>query len=284
MKVSPLRAGYGVRIDGYDLRNMAESDGYPEIRALFEQHSLLFFPAQQIDEDDHYRIATLFGPYEDRSIAGVEKQRRVPRVSNIKNDGSLLDPNESRMLDLKTNMLWHTDSIFLPLPALANMLVGRCIPPSGTSTEFASTRMAWAAMPETLKSRIRNRYFRHQYSHSRRKVNANLAMEKKFTHWGEQVWKAIWKNPVNGEEALYFASHTCGVVGMDDDEALALAAKLGARPLATDFGERPGRYPLVADCGTRPEGLGFALCSRSRFVESVYLETVFKYAAPGSAW
>ena len=90
------------------------------------------------------------------------------------------------------------------------------------------TGQAWATMPETLKSRIRDHYFRHQYSHSRRKVNANLAMEKKFTHWGEQVWKAIWKNPVNGEEALYFASHTCGVVGMDDDEALALIDELMA--------------------------------------------------------
>ena len=45
----------------------------------------------------------------------------------------------------------------------------------------------------------------------------------------------------------------------DDPAALALAAKLGARPLETDFERRTGRYPLVADCGSRAEGLRYAL-------------------------
>lgn len=45
----------------------------------------------------------------------------------------------------------------------------------------------------------------------------------------------------------------------DDDGALALAAKLGARPLASDFSRRQGRYPIVADCGVREEGLRWSL-------------------------
>lgn len=44
-----------------------------------------------------------------------------------------------------------------------------------------------------------------------------------------------------------------------DEECLALAAKLGARPLRTDFGRRPRRYPIVVDAGVTPEGLDFAL-------------------------
>jgi threonine dehydrogenase-like Zn-dependent dehydrogenase len=44
-----------------------------------------------------------------------------------------------------------------------------------------------------------------------------------------------------------------------DEECLALAAKLGARPLRTDFGSRPRRYPIVVDAGVTPEGLDFAL-------------------------
>ena len=44
-----------------------------------------------------------------------------------------------------------------------------------------------------------------------------------------------------------------------DDEMLALAAKLGAIPMQTDFGARPRRYPIVVDYGLRQEGLEFAL-------------------------
>jgi alcohol dehydrogenase len=45
----------------------------------------------------------------------------------------------------------------------------------------------------------------------------------------------------------------------DDADALALAAKLGARPVETDFARRQGRYPIVADCGVRADGLRYAL-------------------------
>jgi len=47
----------------------------------------------------------------------------------------------------------------------------------------------------------------------------------------------------------------------DDAETLALAEKLGAQPVPTDFGRRQGRYPIVVDCGLRPEGLHYALGS-----------------------
>jgi threonine dehydrogenase-like Zn-dependent dehydrogenase len=47
----------------------------------------------------------------------------------------------------------------------------------------------------------------------------------------------------------------------DDNEALALAEKLGARAIQSDFAQRPGRYPIVVDCGVRLEGLQCALSS-----------------------
>jgi alcohol dehydrogenase len=45
----------------------------------------------------------------------------------------------------------------------------------------------------------------------------------------------------------------------EDDERLALAERLGAHSLRTDFGKRPRVYPIVVDSGVRPEGLDFAL-------------------------
>lgn len=56
-----------------------------------------------------------------------------------------------------------------------------------------------------------------------------------------------------GAGSVTFASHS--------DEALALAADFGARPRHTDFARRDGRFPLVVDCGDRPEGLLYAIDS-----------------------
>ncbi len=47
----------------------------------------------------------------------------------------------------------------------------------------------------------------------------------------------------------------------DDPEALALAERLGARPLATDFSKRQQRYPIVVDSGITPSGLRYAINS-----------------------
>ena len=50
-------------------------------------------------------------------------------------------------------------------------------------------------------------------------------------------------------------------VASDRGDVLALAEKLGAHPVETDFGRRQGRYPIVVDCGLRVEGLHYALGS-----------------------
>ncbi len=47
----------------------------------------------------------------------------------------------------------------------------------------------------------------------------------------------------------------------DRVDVLALAEKLGARPVESDFTRRQGRYPIVVDCGSRTDGLHYALGS-----------------------
>jgi alcohol dehydrogenase len=45
----------------------------------------------------------------------------------------------------------------------------------------------------------------------------------------------------------------------DDTEALAIAQRLGARPIRTDFEKPERRYPIVVDAGLTPNGLRYAI-------------------------
>jgi alcohol dehydrogenase len=45
----------------------------------------------------------------------------------------------------------------------------------------------------------------------------------------------------------------------EDDEALALAERLGAHPIRTDFAKPTRRYPIVVDAGLTPAGLKYAI-------------------------
>ncbi len=227
-KTTPLTPAFGVVVEGVALAEVAQGTGFEDLRDLFEEHSALLFPGQDISDADHLALANRFGPIEDR-LADERKPEdayEVPKVSNVLEDGALTEADSLKMLNLQANFLWHADSTFLPVPALTNILIGRVVTKSGGATELASTRAAWAAMPEPMKARIRGRGIHHKYSHSRAQISPELAKLPMFHKWPDQHWNAVWQNPVNGHEALYIASHAFLIDGYSAEESAALLDEL----------------------------------------------------------
>jgi alpha-ketoglutarate-dependent 2,4-dichlorophenoxyacetate dioxygenase len=243
MRMTPLHPRFGVEIHGVDLGAVTASDGYPGIRQAFETHTLLLFRDQRLDDEAHLALGALFGPIEDRSQGMDGPKPRMSLVSNRREDNAIAAADDDQTLDLMANQLWHTDSTFLPVPALANILAARVVSSRGGETEFVSTRAAWQDMPESLKAKARNAVLHHRYAHSRAKISARLAKQDKFTKWSDQAWKAVWRNPVTGEDGLYIASHAFAVDGLPEAEGQALIDELIA------FATRPG---TVYSHGWRP--------------------------------
>ena len=218
---------FGVEITGLDLSQIDES-GYAELRAAFEEHSALLLRKQTLDDDAHMRLANMFGTIEDR-YADERKEGeayKAPEVTNIREDGSVTGDMDLHTLNLKANMLWHIDSTFLPVPALTNILIARVVTETGGQTELASSRAAWAEMPANLREQIRNKALWHRYSHSRARISPELAALPMFNKWPDQCWPAVIKNPVNGREALYIASHTFRIDGEDQVSSATLIDEL----------------------------------------------------------
>ncbi len=228
MRLTALHPRFGVEVHDVDLREVTSNRGYPEIRAAFEEHSLLLFRDQRLDDAAHLALGKLFGPIEDRAMGAMGNTPRMDNVTNRMEDGSIAAADDLRTIDLMGNQLWHTDSIFLPVPALANILAARVLSSTGGETEFASTREAWKDLSPARQEQLQDAVFRHQLSHSRKKLSATLAEQPHITRFNAQSWKAVWRNPVNGADALYFASHTFAVDGMESAEALDLIDSLTA--------------------------------------------------------
>lgn len=234
IRTTPLHARFGVEIHNLDLSRVTATDGYPAIRRAFEAHSLLLFRNQRLDAAAHLALGALFGPIEDRSQGKDGPDPRVGFLTNRNDDRSIASEDEIRTLNLKANQLWHTDSTFLPVPALANILVAHEISSTGGETEYVSTRAAWQDLPQDLKGKTRGVVLRHRFAHSRAKISAELARQDTYTKWRDQAWRAVWPNPVNGEEALYIASHAFAAEGFAEPEARVLIDALIA------FATRPG--------------------------------------------
>lgn len=229
MRTKPLTDAFGVIVEGVDLNTLTDTE-FAELRGLFEEHSMLVLPGQALTDTAHMALARRFGPIEDRNAADLAMREdfKVPQVSNILEDGTTLPEDDLRNLDLRANMQWHCDSTFLPIPALTNILTARVIAATGGNTEFASTRAAFADLPEAEQARLRGMFFRHNAWHSRERLSPELAKSNKFHKWPEQCWRAVWRNPVNGREAIYVASHAFAVQGMAPEEGQSFIDALTA--------------------------------------------------------
>ncbi len=227
MKTAELHPAFGVTVTDVSLNALTDAQ-FDDIRALFEAHSLLLFPGQDLTDDSHIALANRFGPIEDRGTADLKRGPafKVPVVSNIRKDGSVTGEMDMHTLNLKANMLWHADSTFLPIPALVNILTARVVTETGGNTEFASGRAAFAALPADMQEKLRGLSFWHHLSHSRAQISPELAKEEQFHKWPAQHWRAVWRNPVNGAEAIYVASHAYAVEGMGEEEGTALLVDL----------------------------------------------------------
>lgn len=223
MRTTPLHPDFGVEVHGIDLREVTGTRHFPEIRAAFERHSALLFRDQEFSDGTHLALARLFGPLENRDAmaAGRDVPFEIPRVSNETGEG-VTGAMDLHTLNLKANMLWHTDSTFLPVPALCNILTARVVPPAGGETELASTRAGWAAMPADLRAGLKDAIIWHRLSHSRARISPELAALPAMNLWPDRPWRALWPNPVTGEAALYIASHAFAVEGMSRAEGQAL--------------------------------------------------------------
>ena len=228
LNLEPLNMHFGVEVTGLPLGEFVPSGRFSELRELFEEHSALLFKAQDFSDEAHLELARAFGPIEDRKADERKdgEEFTIPKVTNVTVDSSLAGDMDMHRLHLESNFLWHSDSTFIPTPALTNILVARVVTTKGGATELASTRAAWSAMPRGLRERIQGRGIWHHYSVSRAKISPELAKHPMFHKWPATHWKSVWTNPVNGKEALYLASHAYQIDGYDAEESTALLEEL----------------------------------------------------------
>lgn len=229
MELIPLGPGFAAEVRGAGMADVAASDEtYAAVRAAFEEHSVLVFRAQPITNELQMAFSRKFGPLEIAKAASRGEGTPFSILTNVEPDGSLVPPGHKEELRAKANQLWHTDSCFKIPPALASVLSGRTVATTGGETEFTSMRLTWERLPGEMRKKLDNAYAWHDYAHSRGKIAPHLASERERSTMPAVSWRMRWRNPVNGRDALYIASHTCAIDGMGREEALQLIDELTA--------------------------------------------------------
>jgi alpha-ketoglutarate-dependent 2,4-dichlorophenoxyacetate dioxygenase len=227
MDVVPLGPGFAAELRGVTLADIAADDAaYRAARAAFEEHSVLVLRGQDVTDEAQIAFSRRFGPLEITPPSSPGAGTHLVILTTLDKDGKVVPADHRIALRNKANQLWHTDSTFKSVPALASVLSGRIMPAEGGETEYVSTRLAWERLDAGTQKRLANMFAWHDYSHSRGKVAPNIVSDAERAALPPQCWRMVWKNPVNDRGSLYVASHAYAIDGMEQSAAQKFLAEL----------------------------------------------------------
>ena len=190
----PPGKGFGAELRGVTLADVAADDAaYKEVRAAFEEHSVLLFRGQDVSDETQIAYSRRFGPLEATKVGSEGKGTNLVILKTLDDTGNVVPEDHRLALRNKANQLWHTDSPFKRLPALASVLSSRIIPGRGGETEFVSTRLAFERLDPALRTRLEKSFAWHDYAYSRGKIAPGLASPEERAALPPQCWRLVWK-------------------------------------------------------------------------------------------
>ena len=231
--ITPLLPHLGARVEGVDLGGPVDEPTFARIFEAFQEHSVLVFHDQRLTDEQQMRFSERFGPLERTLVATGREDRLHPNLVDLSNvdpdhDDRLMDWSDRRMMYQSGNQLWHTDSSFKPVPAMASLLSGREVPPAGGETEFCSMRHAYATLPETTRRQLEGRAVVHSILYSRSTIAKGL-LDPEHERGLPPVRQALVRaNPVNGRKSIYIGSHAWYIEGLPYAESRRLLDELHA--------------------------------------------------------
>lgn len=226
IRAMPMTAHLGAEVRGIDLAGTLDQAAFARILELLHRHCVIFFRDQTLTPEQLAAFSARFGELDVHHMTEhvFPHLPQVRVLSNVKKDGKVMGITNG-------GMHWHSDLSYKPRPALVTLLYALECPPQGADTQFVNMYEAYAALPETTRSRLRRLRAVHDRNY---RYSALYPSRPPLTP--EQIAKVppvehplVRIHPATGRPALFLAKDVVShVIGMDEDEARAWIAELEA--------------------------------------------------------
>lgn len=224
-----LTEAFGARVYGVRIAAGVNEADFAEIVRLFNDYSVLVLPQQEMTDAQQIAFSRRFGPLEATVPTNAGAGTEIALISNVDPlTDEIIPPTDARMVFNSGNEMWHSDSSFKRVPAMASLLSGREVPPEAGHTEFASMRVAYEALPEARKRQIESLVAIHDFAYSRGLVAPNLIGETQKRETPPVPQAVIRRNPYNGRKNFFAGAHASYIRGMPIAIGRALLQELTA--------------------------------------------------------
>ncbi|MEO0410419.1 MAG: TauD/TfdA family dioxygenase [Pseudomonadota bacterium] len=226
MTVDALKSGFGAEVSGIDVAKASDED-HRALVQTFHHHGALLIRGQDMTPEDLMRFLSAFGEPEDHTqvqftLPGYPK---IYLLSNKKNDKG--EPIGAHF----DGIGWHTDYSYKEEPVMNTMLYAIEVPAEGGDTKIADCCAAYEALSDAKKAQLEGLVLHHSYKYfmETREYGRKKLTDKVIRENPDVFHPLIRTHPADGRKALWVSTGTVkGIVGMEQDEALALIDELVA--------------------------------------------------------
>ncbi len=200
-----------------DLRKVEDVGALERIREAMDRFAVLVFRDQRFSGEEQLAFATrLDGEVHRKTgISVLQKSRfgdeALTDVSNVNEDGEILEAGARQRSYTLANRLWHTDASFQDPRGRYSMLAALVVPSVAADTEFADMRSAHDSLPETTKASLEGLHAHHSIAYSRQTLGFEFSAAESDRLKGA-VHPLVLVNPRTGRRSLYLASHASRIV------------------------------------------------------------------------
>jgi alpha-ketoglutarate-dependent 2,4-dichlorophenoxyacetate dioxygenase len=226
-----LHRHFVAEVSPVDLRQAHDPATLAQIRAGMDEHAVLVFRDQPFTDVEQLAFAQrLDGQLHRKTGSSALYKSRLgdealSDISNIDEEGEILDSGDRRRMYGLGNRLWHTDASFQDPAGRYSMLSAKIVPPVGAETEFADMRAAYDALPAETKARLEGLRVHHSIAYSRQTLGFEFSPGEEELLKGA-VHPLIRTIPRSNRKSLYVASHASRIMDWPVPEGRLLLREL----------------------------------------------------------
>ena len=219
LRFSEVHPLFGALVDGTTLNRLEEDAAFEEIRRGLDRFAVLVFRnqpmtgveqvafAKRLDGELH-TVTTLSVLADGRSASSA-----LTEISNVGDQGRILQGDDRRRVSSLGNRLWHTDASFRDPAGRYSMLSAKVVPPIEANTEFADMRAAYDSLGEETRLEIASLRVHHSVVYSRGLLGFDFTEDERARLPGAEH-PLVRTIPGSGRRSLYVASHASHIVGL----------------------------------------------------------------------
>ena len=212
----PLHPTFMAEVGPVDLRDVRDEAALEEIRDGMDRYGVLVFKDQGFDDAELLAFAQRFDGelHAKTGISALATSRlgneALTDISNLDEDGRILDSSDRRRMYGLGNRLWHTDASFQDPPGRYSLLHARVVPPVPADTQYADTRTAYDRLPQETTERLEGLMVHHSIAYSRQVLGFEFSDREAEALKGA-VHPLVRTLPY-GRRSLYLASHASHII------------------------------------------------------------------------